>query len=638
MIKADRQDLEAAIAGAVECASINPLRIALYHQTRDRELVDVEVTEFQLRGGALSIPVVDRKAHAMIQDKAAAYLRDLLSDATKVKPNPTFEETRDLLTLYSGKAPTESELHYAFEEMAFELPPRDTVWRSQVPLSRLAGFKVTIIGSGVSGMAMAIQLGRLGIDYQIIERHSGLGGTWFLNDYPEARVDVPSFGYQYKFEQDYAWKHFYAPRDELLDYANYIADKYGVREKIRLSTELIGASWQEDSKQWLLNLRSNEHGETQEFSNVVISASGLFSTPKWPDIEGIDTFEGELFHTTAWDYGVDLQGKRIALIGTGSTGTQLARSLAEKAAKLTVFQRTPNWVTPVKGYHNKIDPDLQWLMETMPGYRSWFTYSNTASEFGAQDLHVIDREFVAGGGRVNPKNEALRASLTAFIRSKTFAKPELFQQLVPSHSPMSRRLVIDNGWYDTLMRENVDLVGGSISRFTEECVVDQGGQEHPADVIVLGAGFEVSRYTWPAEYRGREGTTLQEAWQHDGARAFKGMTVPSFPNFFVMYGPNAQLRAGTFHSVIEILARYISGLITHMVEQGEESIEVEQDAFDHYNSEVDEAMKELLWDAESGEGSYYVNEHKRVGVLAPWRLHEFYDMVREIDPQNYRFK
>ncbi len=624
----------AFVKRALEQASINVLRIALFHQTHDSFLSDMPVTEHELRGGALSTYVVPKNLHADIRARAF----DFLVDNKAHKPDPTKQEVKHLMTLFSGQQPNSVELDYGYEELGFEAFPRDAHWSTattQKPNHLPKDFRVAIIGSGFSGLAMAAQLGRLGFDYDIIERHSKLGGTWQVNDYPEARVDVPSFSYQYSFEKNYPWTHFFAPRDALREYAEHIAEKYQIKPNIRFDTKLIDAAWNEDTSAWSLELETDNGERSTRHYNAVVSACGLFGTALLPDINGIERFEGEMFHTTQWNHDFDYSGKRVAVIGTGSTGTQLARALAKTTSKLTIFQRTANWVTPIEGYHAEVSNELRWLFDNMPGYQNWFNYANSVSEFRMQDMHELDPQWIAKGGKVNEKNQQLRESLTQFIRHKVGGDEAMIDKLVPTHSPMSRRLVIDNQWYDTLMRDNVELVADGIQEITDTGIVDANGVTHEVDLIVLGAGFKVSQYLWPVEYKGRDGLSIEQLWNKDGARAFKGMTMPGFPNFFMIYGPNAQARAGSFHSVVESLSRYIGNLLVATLEQGKQTIEVKGEAYENYNQRLDKAMQTLLWEDEQGGGGYYVNEHGRAGVIMPWRIHEFFEMIQTPDLENY---
>jgi 4-hydroxyacetophenone monooxygenase len=341
-----------------------------------------------------------------------------------------------------------------------------------------------------------------------------------------------------------------------------------------------------------------------------------------------------MFHTTAWDHSFDYSGKCVALIGTGSTGLQLARGVAEKASHLTVFQRTASWVTPVKGYRSKISPGKRWLLDNMPGYNSWFVYLNYYAELQMQDFQDVDPDWVAKGGRVSEKNAIFAEALKKLIRQKVGDRDDLYEKLVPSVVPMARRLVIDNDWYETVLRDNVTLETGGIEEITEKGIRTKDGVEHEYDLIVLSAGFDVSRYLLPADYTGVDGITLNDLWDKDGARAFKGMALPGFPNFFMMYGPNGQARIGSFHSWAENFSRYIAGLLAYALEEEGEAIVVSRKAYDEYNAAMDEAMKGLLWETETGNG-YYVNKHGRSGVNMPWSVHEFYSMIKDIDPDHY---
>ncbi len=344
-----------------------------------------------------------------------------------------------------------------------------------------------------------------------------------------------------------------------------------------------------------------------------------------------------MFHTTAWDHSYDFAGKRVVLIGTGSTGCQLMPRLAQAAAKVTVIQRTANWIMPVHGYHEHVSADQRWLLENFPGYRNWFVYSHYVGSLQKQEMEELDPEWIARGGKVNERNHRLATALTEFIRSKVGHREDLFRKLVPTHPPLARRLVIDNAWYDSLLKDNVELVATGVERITPNSVIAQDGSEHPCDLLVLSAGFQVSRYLFPVNYQGRNGVSIQDAWNKDGARAYLTMTLPDFPNFFMLYGPNAGVRGGSFHSWIEVFTRYIGELLVKLLEDGKSEIEVRREAFAHYNAIMDQEMKSLLWQSE-GLGGYFVNEHGRVGTQMPWKADRFYHWVRKSDPQNFLFR
>lgn len=623
---------EAFVRRVLKSANLNALRLALYYQTDDESLRRMKVVERPVQGGALVGYLLDREHRDELIGKAVAYL---LSGA-QPKPEPTREQAIAMMPLFTGHAPRPGDAEFGYEDMGFGRYPRNAAWSSAPPSARLKDFSVTIVGAGFSGIAAAVQLDRLGIRYQVVERQADIGGTWQLNDYPDARVDISSFLYQFKFEKNYPWQSYFATRDELKQYFDHIVDKYEIRSRIRLGTSVTSAAWSDADKKWRLELLGPAGAETVR-SNVVISCSGLFSTPNLPQIPGIEKFAGKMFHTTAWDREYDYAGKRIVLIGTGSTGCQLMPRLAQTAEKVTVIQRTANWIMPVHGYHERVCEDKRWLLDNFPGYCNWFLYSHHVGSLQKQEMETLDPEWIAKGGRVNERNHRLATALTEFIRGKVGARDDLLRKLIPTHPPLARRLVIDNAWYDALIRDNVELVAGGVQRITANSVIAEDGSEHPCDLIVLSAGFKVSRYLWPVNYQGRNGVGVQDAWNKDGARAYLTMTLPGFPNFFMLYGPNAGVRGGSFHSWIEIFMRYIGELLVKMLEDGKSEIEVRREAFEDYNARMDAEMAAVLWHTE-GQGGYFVNEHGRVGTQMPWKADRFYELVRKSDPQNFLFR
>ena len=621
------------IQKALKSANQNALRLALFYQTRDEKLAQMEVEHIPVQGGAFVAHSISREDRAYVQEKALEFL---LSGKV-AKPDPTKQQSAELMELFTGYAPTQGQIDFGYEDLAFDEFSRGIDWTNERPDDALKDFTVTIIGAGFSGLCAAIQLDRLGIKYEIIERLDDIGGTWQVNDYPEARVDVSNFLYQFKFIKNYKWDSYFAPRDELKKYINYVADHFDIRKNISLKTSLKKATWNETAKKWDLEIDGADGVTRHVSTNVVLSGVGLFNKPNLPDIPGIKSFEGKMFHTTDWDHSYDYRDKRIAMIGTGSTGSQLMPELADKAAHLTVFQRTPNWVMPIKGYHDKVSEEKHWLLDNFPGYWNWFIYSNYIGSMQVQKLQDIDPDWEASGGRVNERNDALTARLKAFIRQEVGDRDDLYEKLVPKYAPMVRRLVMDNGFYKSLTRDNVDLNADGIEEITATGILDKQGVHHEYDLIVLCAGFQVSKYLWPVEYTGRDGITLEKAWEHDGARAYLSITMPNFPNMFMYYGPTAQVRGGSFHSWTEVTTRYICGLIVEMVEQGRASIEPKKEAFDAYNDKMDAEYPKLLWRPDNGGNGYFFNEHGRVITNMPFSTDYFYSRIQKADPENFEF-
>lgn len=622
---------------ALDEAQINVLRIALYQQTSDPELQAMAAEKTQLRGTPYEFPKIDKEHHAVIRQKAFEYLRDRDPGASPLMP--TKEEARELMEMFNGGQISEQHADYGWGDLALDNNgfARAASWKNKPSDDVLDKYQVTIIGAGFSGLMAAIQMKTLGLKFTIIERQAGLGGTWFLNDYPEARVDITSFIYQYKFEQDYPWKSHFATQGELREYVDYIVDKHELRENIQLSTKVSDANWNEEKKRWDIQIESADGKVDTLQSQFLISAAGLFSTPKLPKIKGIEDYKGKMFHTTGWDHSFDCTGKKVAVIGTGSTGSQLVRGVAAKAESLSIYQRTPNWVNHVPGYRNPVSKELRWLLDNMPGYKSWFAYHHTASAMQVEKFQYLDDEWIEKGGVVNEKNELMREMLKGYIRSKVGDDDELYKKLVPEYAPLSRRLVVDNDWYDTLLLDNVELVSGPIDHFTETGIKSPDGSEREFDLVVLSAGFDVERYLWPVEYHGRDDTQLEDLWAEDGARAHITLTIPHFPNFIILYGPNAGAVTGSFHSWMELLTRYGARLIAETIEKGADSFEVKKEVYLDYNTRLDKGLKTLLLENQGAGGGYYLNSHGRPGVTQPWTFDEFYEMIREPDLTEFNF-
>ena len=617
----------AFIERAVAQAHPGALRMALYQQTRHLQLAAMQVEHREVRGGSMTVPVVARGDRARLRELAFEYLRRGTVD---VSPAPTVSEAADLLAMYGSPVRGRHALQLAYEELAFDDNPRGVAWRRRPADAELADTSVTIVGAGISGLTVAIRLSELGLPFTIVERQPAIGGTWQLNGYPGARVDVTNFLYQFKFEKHHPWTSAFAGHSEIRQYLQDIADKYGITPHVQLGTTLETAEWDDARAAWLIRVRRPDGTTETRRSRILVAASGLFSTANTISVAGMETFGGRIVHTTTWDHDYPLEGKRIALIGTGSSGSQLMPHLARAASALTVFQRTPNWVVPVDGWHAQMTPEQQWLLASMPYYWNWYCYATFLADMQIQPLQVFDPDWQHRGGLVSERNDRLRAFLTEHIRTTFAARPDLIGKCTPDYPPAARRLVIDNGWYDALLRPDVELVTTPVEAFTSRGLRTADGREHPADLVVLGSGFQTWRYLFPMEITGRGGITPQHLWAPDGARAYLGTLLPGFPNLFIFYGPNGQPRAGGFHGWAETFARYVAQLITTTLDCGAQAVAVTRAAYDDYNRRLDDAMESLIWGS-LGSGSYYLNEHGRPGVNIPFTVEELYGMLAEPD-------
>ena len=624
---------DAFVRQVLEMADPNVLRLALHQLTGDPALAAMRVEKTLIWAGALYTFSLGSEHHGEVRNRAFDYLRNSMRSAT-VEALPSRERIRTTMELFGHGPLSDVEFGLAYEETALEEFPRDVHWNNKPSQEVLQGIHVVVIGAGISGIAAAVQLQRLGIPYTVIERQNDIGGTWNLNTYPEARVDSTSLIYQYKFEKKYPWTEFFASAGETRKYLRHCASKFNIADNIVFSTEVIQADWNEETAKWNLLLRTEGGNDRSMSAQFVISASGLFSTPKLPDIPGIETFRGKIFHTANWDPGIDLCGKRVAQIGTGATGVQVMPHLARNSKTLTVFQRTPNWVFSMEGYKAAIPNELHWLFEHFPFFWNWFSYGMYFLNAQLEGLQAFDPQWQKSGGAINQRNDELRASAEGFLRDKFAGRPDLIEKTLPRYPPMARRPTVDNGWYDALLQDNVELITEGIESISNEGIVDVSGRRHECDLIVCAAGFATLRYFWPVSYTGRDGACMDELWRKDGPRAYIGLTMPGFPNLFTFFGPNSQGRSGSFYTVAEMWARYSLQAITDVIESGKTSIECRFDAYENYNTRMDEATSKLLWETH-GKGFYYLTEAGRSVVNSPWASPDYHALLLQPDYRDF---
>jgi 4-hydroxyacetophenone monooxygenase len=623
-----------AAQAAIEGARLNALRVATYQMTCDPDLANMKVVKVPLRGGAYD-GLVLADEHA---DEVKAKALDLIARnyGQPLPPPPTDEELRRLMTVFLGEPLPETQFAMMREELALDEFPRNVAWSTKDPPAVVDTLLVVIIGAGISGIAAAVQMKRLRIPFIVVDRQSKIGGTWQLNDYPEARVDTPSYLFEYTFEKAYPWPEFCSSQAENQRYLEHIVEKYGLRAHLRLGTEVIAGEWGTEDQRWRLTLRSAELGEEHIEPNYIISASGLFSTPNdRPQIPGLSDFAGTTFHTSAWNYEADIDEKRVGLIGNGSSGVQLMSSLAKRAGQLTVFQRHPQWIGPLDNYRAKVTAETHWLMKHFPYYWHWSRFTDATAYMQIHQLHPVNPDWRRRGGQVNERNDLLREFLTRYVTAELNGDEDLMAKSIPDYPPAVRRLVVDNGWFKALGQPHVELEVAPISRFDKQGAIMADGRRHPLDVLVLATGFRVSDYLWPVDYVGTDGFTIRRLWSQDGPRAYLGLTVPHLPNFVIFYGPNGQPRAAaSIHSMAEQWSRYAARLIVHSVENGHSAFELKSEVFEDYNCRMDEAMEDLVWLLEGG--GYYV-DRGRVVVNYPWLPEDAFEMMREPNLSDYIF-
>jgi 4-hydroxyacetophenone monooxygenase len=511
-------------------------------------------------------------------------------------------------------------------------PPLEVTWRERPADNVLKNFKVLIIGAGESGLCTGIKLQALGIPFVIIEKNPTVGGTWYENRYPGCGVDTPNHFYCYSFEPNHDFSRHFSPRQELWQYLERCADKYDVRRHIRFNTEVTQATWDERDSLWKIRLHNGEELN----ANALVCAVGQLNRPHIPDLQGMDAFRGPKFHTAQWDDKVTLTGKRVAMIGTGASGMQTGPSIAPEVAHLTIFQRSPHWAIHNPNYHASVKEGMKWALKHLPFYSQWLRFQLFwASADGLYPSLQVDPSWPTPDISLNAVNHGFREKLIEHIRKEVNDDPELVKKAVPPYPPYGKRMLRDNHWYKMLTRRNVELVTEPIDHIEADGIVTGNGTKHPADILVLATGFQANRMTWPMRIAGRGGRTLRELWGDDDPRAYLGITVPGFPNFFVMYGPNTNLAHGgsaIFHS--ECQTRYTLLALRELLENGHAAMEVKQEVHDAFNRRVDEVHSKMVW-SHRGVGSWYKNKRGRVFATSPWRLVDYWNFTNHLDPSDY---
>lgn len=612
---------------AVEKAEFLPLALAVVQMTGDADLLGRLQA---LRGAAARRDGVPEALRTAVTDKALSLLAGGASTAVV---QPDSELFGAMVELLSDRADAATYAPMMWEQAGFQ-----AAQPAAAPTSGGAsrGPSVVVIGAGMSGICAAIQLRKANIPFEVFERGSAVSGTWAENVYPGCGVDTPSIFYAYSFEPNPSWPDHFAKRDAIAAYFEHCVDKYDVRSRIRLNTEVVRAAYDEALQQWTLSVRTPDGAERQVIADVVITAVGQLNIPSIPRFRGAENFAGPIVHTAQWPADLDVRGKRVGLVGTGASGMQVGPAIASSVEHLTVFQREPHWVLPNAQYHEAIGPEQQWLMRNMPFYAQWVRAQLIWSYGDAvYPALQIDPDWVGDGGSINATSEKFRQFMLRHLRSELQDRPDLVEKATPDYPPYGKRVLLDNHWYRMLRQPNVELVVDPIDSLVPEGVTTADGRLHPVDVLVLATGFQTTRMLASVDLSGRGGVHLRDQWQGDNPRAYLGITVPRFPNLFLLYGPNTNLGYGgsaIFNTECQV--HYIVRCLQAMQTQGWAAIECRDDVHDRYNETVDRMHESMVWARQDVE-NWYRNAAGRVTTNSPWRLVDYWAMTREPDLSDF---
>ncbi len=488
---------------------------------------------------------------------------------------------------------------------------------------------MAIIGAGIAGIAVALAAAEEGVHFEIYDRNDEVGGTWLTTTYPGIGVDTPSAYYSLSREVNPDWSNYYPEGAEYQAYLVALADKHDLRRHIRFGTEVEALWWDEQRQQWQIHSRAADGVRSVDYASVVVTAAGYLNRPRFPDLKGRETFAGTSIHSAQWDPTLDLTGKRVAVIGAGCTAVQIVDACVDEVEHLTVFQRQPHWVAPRKRLSDEVPEHRRYLGRVLPFYAMWHRLK---SYWGTADnnypIILQDPEWSKTHLSISPANDVLLQMCLDYIDRMFGAGTELARKVTPDFAPYGKRIIRDpGGYYAALTREHVDVEASEPAEVNADGIVTADGRQIDLDVIIYATGYHLD-FLSTVDIRGRGGKTLVGEWG-DSPRAYRGGTVPGFPNLFITSAPNYSPGHGAGANFsMEVLAHFILECLQLMALRGARTIEVTDRAFEEYVAGIDEAMQRTVWCHTPNAHTYYRSESGRVVVATPYRLVDLWQQHR----------
>jgi 4-hydroxyacetophenone monooxygenase len=625
------------IRRAVSVANVPVLLMVIYQVTGDPRWLDEPYRPTRGKGlGDHDTGGLSDETQSEIRDAAIAAIMHLQSGNQPAITAPSADLTVRMMSVCMGEEVAQEYGPMLSAELARLLGERPDD-ESVRPVSAPRGFHVLVVGAGVAGIAAAHELESMGLAYTIIEKQSASGGVWLQNTYPGAGVDTPSHLYSFSFAKN-DWKMHFEMQSEIRSYLERVLTEIGAKDHVKFSTEVIAATYDEHDRLWRVEVRSDERGTEILTFNVIITAVGILNRAKLPDIKGMGRFTGPSFHSSDWPEGLELKNKRVGVIGTGASSMQIVPSIAEQVESIVVFQRSPQWVAPFEKFHQPISEELRLLIRLCPQYHGWY-WLRLFWQFGDKVIEALrkDPSWPYPERAVNARNDGHREFFTRYLQDRLAGRPDLVDKVLPDYPPFGKRILLDNGWYEAVQRNNVALVNDSVVEVRERSVVAGSGKEFGLDVLVWATGFDASRFVASLEVHGIDGRSLREVWNEDDPRAYMGLSVPGFPNLFLLAGPNSLPGSGSVIFFIEVQMRYVRRLLTKMLAGGIAAIDARDDANRAYNDRVDRLHEETVW-THPGMRTYYRNSHGRVVVIMPFRGVEYWNMTNVVNLDDYTFR
>jgi 4-hydroxyacetophenone monooxygenase len=609
---------DAAISHNLSEGNLGLLQVCTAHLSGEAQwLQENEGPKLRAKLASVMMELRDN-GKATVAPDCSPIFKDLVKHSGLPMPLDGFAQTTHEITPL--------QLEYIMDEMRGFPDEQGGDYTDLLP-ERKQDFHVSICGSGVNGLSVALRCQRAGIPYTVFERDTDITGTWHQNFYPGVRCDTPSIIYSFSSDPNPNWKKYFADGAEVKTYLKRMADKYGITPNCKTETNVESATWDEESSKWIIRYKNKDGSVNVIRSNVYVGAVGQLSNPSIPEIPGQNIFQGQACHTARYIKDLDFTGKNVVVMGSGATAMGICPEIQKVAKHLTIFQGTPQWYTDVPNHKKRVSDEEQWCMRHVPFYERWYRFQTLR--------HVVDSytDVLTTG---SDANKALQANLTEYIKEKVNHDPELVKKMVPPHPPICTRLLVDNNWCTMMLEDNVTLVNGRAKEIKERQVIGSNGEVAPADIIIYATGFQTSRFcTSSMKVFGKDGVALEDDWGAEPT-AYLGMTRPRFPNFFMTYGPNTNVSSGG--SIIwcaETAGRYIGQCCAAMVRDGLKELSVKQDVHDKYNDMITEELKWTAWN-DSGCSSWYKKGATgKVTNNLPMGLEEFWSKTRRVNLDDF---
>lgn len=626
-----KAEIQAAVAGA----NIPPLLMLVHQFTGDEKWLGERYRLTRAKG---LLPRVDgglsEEAQVEVRQAAVAAVEALSAGARPAIDDLDADTAARLLSFFLGE---DVDPRYG-PMMGPQLVQRSQA-RNQgsaiTPTAVPAGLRVIVVGLGLSGIAAIKMLQDLGVDdYTVFERGSEAGGVWRENKYPGAGVDTPSHLYTYSFAYR-DWAKYFELQGELHTYFRDVLNELDAHDHVRFDTEVVRMSYDDETALWTVVTRTSDGELRTDIANIVISSVGALNRPRLPKVPGMDVFKGTQFHSTNWPEDVVLEGKRVAVVGAGASSQQITPAIVGKAGHVAIFQRSPQWVAPFELFGKTIPDAQRRLLQSIPLYHAW-AWMEQFWQFGDNLIGTlrIDPNWPHLDRSVNARNDRNRGFFTSYIERQLEGRPDLLAKVVPDYPPFGKRILLDNGWYQALKRENVELITLGVDRVDETGLFDSEGVHHDVDVIVWATGFEADHFLASIDVYGEQGVRLVDQWNVDDPRAYLGVSIPHFPNFFMLGGPHSFPGSGSVMFVTELQTQYVSGILRKMFEQGITAVAAAEDVTQRYNDRIDEVHAQTVW-SHPGFSTYYRNSKGRVVFVMPFTNLEYWEQLQSDTLDSY---